>query len=272
MVYNGYILCGSTDTAVCAGLYPSFFHPRVKLQISSFEAFSAKPAGNDNENIDIIVAELSPEDPSESWFPLLLELIKNRPYLRIIFVLSGNITHDFYCLNQIPFSYLIPASQAELLLRTGLDKAVEELDRCSSVRHFKKTGISAEFFSAVFFSTDNLIGKGSHGCHVHYPDGRTEYTRHSLKNILSELPANFIQIHKSYVLNMNYFGKQLRRSRASGKLRDEYVQLSHSGYPEAFLIPVGPKYRRNILDYILNKYSYPFLADEHGKEVSENED
>lgn len=95
MVYNGYILCGSTDTAVCAGLYPSFFHPRVKLQISSFEAFSAKPAGNDNENIDIIVAELSPEDPSESWFPLLLELIKNRPYLRIIFVLSGNITHDF---------------------------------------------------------------------------------------------------------------------------------------------------------------------------------
>ena len=97
-------------------------------------------------------------------------------------------------------------------------------------------------------------------------------TRHSLKNILSELPANFIQIHKSYVLNMNYFGKQLRRSRASGKSRDEYVQLSHSGYPEDFLIPVGPKYRRNILDYILNKYSYPFLADEHGKEVSENED
>ena len=88
---------------------------------------------------------------------------------------------------------------------------------------------------------------------------------------ISQMSAHWSEIRSMSVMTFRV-ALITRRSRASGKSRDEYVQLSHSGYPEDFLIPVGPKYRRNILDYILNKYSYPFLSDEHGKEVSENED
>lgn len=265
MVCNGYVLYGSQETSRLLKAYPDIasIHPEIHFRAASFCELS-DTAHAKYFDIHIVVAEIFPDDSADIWFPVLSGILKAYPFVKIVFILNGELGSDFYYLNQIPFTYLLPSEQIPYLLQTGLDKAVTELNRYTSVKH-SSDNENSSFENAAFLSTDGLTGKGRKGCQIYYPDGSTIYTRLSLKTIMPNLPGNFVQVHKSYVLNMNYCGERILKKRASGKAQDEYIELKCAEYPGDVLIPVGPKYRREIMEYVLNKYAYPLLNDSERK-------
>lgn len=268
LIYEGYWLCRKIDSSQFLQVYQGLgsLYENVRFHILSFQECQLL-LKREIADFHIIIMELSSEDNPDTWFPLISDLSSTYPHLKIIFILTGNAEHNFYYLNQIPFTYLIPENQAENLLQTGIDKAVRELDYYKSFRPLVRISAEPALLPAVYFSTDDLTNKGKRGCHIHYPGGKTEYTRLSLKNILSKLPANFVQVHKSYVVNMRYFGCYTQKPRPRGNFYDEYITLIGAGYPQEIYIPVGPKYRNFILDFIMDKYTCSFLPDPEGKEA-----
>ncbi len=266
MKYIGYWLCKKIDSSDFLQVYHSLtsLYSNVKFNILSFDECQII-LQNKIPELHIVIMELSSQDDPATWFPFISNFSAIFPHLKIIFILTGNSEHNFYYLNQIPYTYLIPKNQVDTLIQTGINKAITELDHYRSIRPFIRIPTEEAMLSAIYFSTDDLIKKGKKGCHIHYPDGKVEYTRLSLKNILPKLPANFIQVHKSYVVNMRYFGCYTPKIRPKGKAYDEYIQLSGTGCPEEIYIPIGPKYRNSIMDYVIDKYTCSFPPASKGK-------
>lgn len=214
-----------------------------------------------SSDLHIIIAELSSQDEPEIWFPLISRLSDAYPHLKIIIILTGKPEHNFYYLNQLSFPYLIPENQVSELFPRGMKNAMDEL--CSNNIYQLKKQITSnpDLLSAIYFSTDNLMNKGNKGCHIHYPDGETKYTRLSLKNILPQLPAYFLQIHKSYVINMHYYKDYRQKPRPSGISCDEYILLSEDNTSVGTEIPIGPKFRNSVMEYILTNHIRTFTHD-----------
>lgn len=255
MKYKGYWLCSKTESSKFLQLYHnlSTLYSNVIFNIFSFEECGHILQEN-TSNLHIIIAEISPQDEPEIWFPLISNLSAVYPHLKIIIILTGKPEHNFYYLNQISFTYLIPENQAAELLPQGIDTALKELRYCSSRLTNKHIASDPDLLSSMYFSTDNLQNKGNKGCHIHYPDGRTEYTRLSLKNILPQLPAHFLQVHKSYVINMHYYKNYKQKPRPSGISCDEYILLADNNDLKTIEIPIGPKFRNSIMEYILTNH------------------
>lgn len=256
MKYKGYWLCSKTESSKFLQLYHNLtsLYSNVIFNILSFEE-CGQVLLEGSSDLHIIIAELSPEDEPEIWFPLISKLSDAYPHLKIIIILTGKPEHNFYFLNQISFTYLIPETQAANLLQQGIDTAIDELNNCKSIWTLNHTTPDLDLLSAIYFSTDNLRNKGNKGCHIHYPDGRTEYTRLSLKNILSQLPVHFLQVHKTYVVNMRYFKDYRQKPRPKGNSCDEYIVLFDSNNPVEIEIPIGPKYQKSTMKYILTEHS-----------------
>lgn len=267
LTYRGFWLCRKIDSSPFLQVYQSLgsLCSSVQFRIMSFEECRIQ-FQQGIAHLHIIIMEVSSDDEPDTWFPLISKLSNTYPHLKVIFILTGNSEHNFYYLNLVPFTYLIPESQVKNLLQSGIDKAVRELNYYQSLRPSALAAAEPDLLSAVYFSTDNVPKKGKRGCHIHYPDGKTEYTRHSLKTILAKLPAIFVQVHKSYVVNMRYFGYYTQKPRPSGKACDEFIVLSLTRSPEEIYIPLGPKYRNFIMDYVMDKYSCVFSPEFQGKE------
>lgn len=262
MKYKGYWLCEKTESSKFLQLYRSLtaLYSNVTFDILSFEE-CRYVLQNGHPDLHIVIIELSPQDKPEIWFPLISSLSAVYPHLKIIIILTGKPEHNFYYLNQISFTYLIPENQAAELLPRGMDTAIKELRYYNSHLTSKRITSDPDLLSAMYFSTDNLQNKGNKGCHIHYPDGRTEYTRLSLKNILPQLPAYFLQIHKSYVVNMRYYKDYRQKPRASGKSCDEYILLDDKSGSKAIEISIGPKFRNSVMEYILTNHVRTFTHD-----------
>ena len=265
MLYKGYILYRHAISPQFSQMLDtlSSSYTRINFKTITFEEFrlfcqESFPA------VHILIIELSDNDEPDLWFSLVMSLLAKCPYLKVIFVFIGKMERNLYYMNQIPFTYLIPEKFLSALLPVGIDKAVTELDLYGAFRHFRPVSPDPRLLSAVYFCTDNLINKGKKGCHIHYPDGSTEYTRQSMKSIIPKLPANFIQVHKSYVINMQYYGRRIQKNRASGNSYDEYILIQNTSSTEEILIPVGPKYRGAVMDYFMDKYGCmmnPYLSE-----------
>ena len=262
MKYKGYWLCSETESSKFLQLYHNLttLYSNVIFNLLSFEK-CGHILPEANPDLHIIIAELSPQDEPEIWFPLISNLSAIYPHLKIIIILTGKPEHNFYYLNQISFTYLIPENQVAELLPRGMDIAIRELRYYNSLRVNKRITSEPDLLSAIYFSTDNLMNKGNKGCHIHYPDGETEYTRLSLKNILPQLPAYFLQIHKSYVINMHYYKDYRQKPRPSGISCDEYILLSEDNTSVGTEIPIGPKFRNSVMEYILTNHIRTFTHD-----------
>ena len=256
MVYEGVLLYQDKNHSFLLDIYPKIqtMHPKVTFHKSSFSEFSRYM-----ENLSffphILLIEVLEEDSSTVWFPLLQDVLFHIPYCRIIFILEGRLDHCSFFLNQIPFTYILSLRSIHIL-NTGLNKAVSELNRISPSR-LSPILDPFPYGSVVFFSTDGLLHRRKKGCMVHYPNFRTEYTKDSLKNILPKLPGNFIQIHKSYVVNMNYCKDVIHKKRASGNLQDNYILLHEKANVELVELPIGPKFQQRVDKYTFNQYAYP---------------
>lgn len=262
MRYKGYCLCGKIESSKFLQLYRSLtaLYSNVTFDILSFEE-CRHVLQNGHPDLHIVIIELSPQDKPEIWFPLISSLSAVYPHLKIIIILTGKPEHNFYYLNQISFTYLIPENQVSELLPHSIDTAVKELYYHNSLSGKKTITSDPDLLSAMYFSTDNLQNKGNKGCHIHYPDGRTEYTRLSLKNILPQLPAYFLQIHKSYVVNMRYYKDYRQKPRASGKSCDEYILLDDKNGSKSIELSMGPKFRNSVMEYILTNHFRTFTCD-----------
>ena len=255
MKYKGYWLCSKTESSKFLQLYHSLtsLYSNIIFTILSFEE-CGQVLQEKSSDLHIIIAELSSQDEPEIWFPLISRLSDAYPHLKIIIILTGKPEHNFYYLNQLSFPYLIPENQVSELFPRGMKNAMHEL--CSNNIYQLKKQITSnpDLLSAIYFSTDNLRNKGNKGCHIHYPDGRAEYTRFSLKNILSQLPVHFLQVHKTYVVNMRYFKDYRQKPRPRGNSCDEYIVLFDSNNPIEIEIPIGPKYQKSAMKYILTEH------------------
>lgn len=256
MVYEGILLYHDKKHSLLFNMYPQLqtMHPKVTFQKASFVDF-AQHMKSPEFFPHILLVEILDETSNEVWFPLLKEVLSHIPYCRIIFILEGSMDHCSFYLNQIPFTYILSFRSVNIL-RTGLMKAVNELNMLSP--HYLSPILNpAPYNSVVFFSTDGVLHRRKKGCMIYYPNLKTEYTKNSLKNILPTLPENFIQIHKSYVVNMNYCETIIHKKRPSGNLQDNYILLHKKTNVELIELPIGPKFQQNVDKYMLNQYAYP---------------
>lgn len=256
MIYQGILLYQNKEHSMLIDIYPKLqkMHSKIVFHKASFDEFSQYM-----ENPDffphILLIEVLENDRDAVWFPLLKNVISYTPYCRIIFILEGGMDYCSLFLNQIPFTYILSLRSINIL-GTGLIKAVNELNMLST-HHLSPILNPLPYHSVVFFSTDGVLHRGKKGCMIHYPNLRTEYTRDSLKNILPKLPGNFIQIHKSYVVNMNYCEKIIHKKRPAGNLQDNYILLHEKANVTSIELPIGPKFQQNVDKYMINQHAYP---------------
>ena len=269
MKYCGIILTQNKTERKFLKLFPdiSGLHSKIYFHIYSYEEFAPETVAD----LHIAILEIPSPKSGDSWFLKTQKMMTQFPFLRILVVLDHTFSHNFYYLNRIPYCYLFPVSQAGFLLGTGLEKAVKELDAYAKSKLLKRSFLDSSYLDAVLLSTEELSQKGHKGCHIYFPDGRREYTRMSMKTILPKLPGNFIRVHKSYILNMVYYRDTVLKKRPSGKAMDEYILLSGTSFDHEMTIPVGPKYRNILLDFLMNKYAHPFLEDLEREETAKNE-
>lgn len=257
MVYQGFLLYKEKERSLLLDMYSDIqeLHPRVKFFTHSFSGF-LQEIENSTISPHILLVEISEKDFDNAWFPLLKQLLLYIPYCKIIFVLERGIEHCSFYLNQIPFTYILSFRSIQVL-NTGLIKAVDELDVLPP-SHLVPTLTPLPYTSAVFFSTDGVLYKRKKGCFIHYPNQEPQYTKDSLKTILSKLPGNFIQIHKSYIVNMDYCECITKKSRPVGNLTDSYLILHKTARVDTKELPIGPKFLSKVNEYFLDKYAYPF--------------
>ena len=270
-MYQGIYLCENLCQSLLLHTLPDFHLLTSQIAFSgyTFKDFSEHKNLTIPNAYHIALVEVREADTGESWFSLLKSLLLSSPHCRIIFIIEHSLENCSQYLNQIPFTYLLPASQISILLETALDKALSELAFIKNYYGNDKdlSGPASRYANAVFLSTDGLVHKGKKGCIINYPDQKSEYCRTSMRHLMAALPENFIQIHKSYVVNMNYCDTIISRSRPTGSQQDQFILLktlprdmsavSSQDMPRE--LPVGPKYEINVQKFLLNKYAHPYF-------------
>ena len=97
MKYKGYWLCSKTESSKFLQLYHNLttLYSNVIFNLLSFEK-CGHILPEANPDLHIIIAELSPQDEPEIWFPLISNLSAIYPHLKIIIILTGKPEHNFY--------------------------------------------------------------------------------------------------------------------------------------------------------------------------------
>ncbi len=78
----------------------------------------------------------------------------------------------------------------------------------------------------VYISELTFIKSDGHFIDIHTSDGNRHVDRQKLSEIKKELPPNFIQCHRSYIVNSNYIKQHLKK--AVRLFNDETIPISRS--------------------------------------------
>mgnify|MGYP005799787207 FL=1 len=253
-MYRGFYLCKELENSMLLRTFPEFLSlaPQVSLSCRSFSQFRDE-LEQEYLPIHLLLIEVPDKEAEYSSFSFLRELALRIPYCKIIFLVSDSPQSQSHHVTQIPHTYLLPVSQANQLLKAALHKAISELAVTDFTTHTEDTGPASRYACALFLSTDGILHKGKRGCNLHFPGSRIEYTRTSLKALLPQLPDNFIQIHKSYVVNMHCCEKIISTRRPSGSKQDKYLLLYKKYHSDIPALPIGPKFEKLVLEYLKNR-------------------
>lgn len=256
-MYQGFYLCKELESSLLLRTFPDFLSLSTEI---SFSCYSFSHFRDELEQvcapIHLLLIEIPDRESEYSCFSFIRDLTLRIPYCKIIFLVSDSQEYHFHHVTQIPHTYLLPISQARSLLKTALHKAVSELELSNFTAQTRGSAAFSRYAYALFFSTDDVANRGKRGCNIHFPDSRVEYTKASLKSLLPELPDNFIQIHKSYVANMDCCDGIFAERRPSGNKQDKYLLLHKKYHSDIPALPIGPKYEKFVMEYFQNSRNH----------------
>lgn len=262
MTYQGIIVHKDGESPILRRVFSEDLpvNKNITFSEASFRALREKLQDN-TFKYAVLLVEIRDRDNGEEWFPLLKEVVGRFPYCQIIFVFEEGIQECTPYLNKIPFTYLLPLNYIDTLLPEALDKALQRLSRYFQHHNMfvSLDQMESDCESIVFFTTEGVVHRGNRGCMVHFNNQKVDYTKQSLKALSSVLPPHFMQVHKSYIVNMNYCRDRVEIKRPKGNEKDQFLVLS---YPEGFTIPLGSKYKDNVKAYLLDRKAPSLLQQE----------
>jgi len=173
---------------------------------------------------DIVFINL--DDTSEEYFQMVVELHQYENHLPRFIGISKNKDFAYQAIKHNFYDYwILPLNEAQILksiLKLRKRRAVEippEIICLKSYRDFKYINTSDILYLKADNNSTEFIMK----------DGSINNAYKTLKSFVNQMPKNFVRIHQSYIVNINYIsGISYGKSICSLKLRKLQLPFSKS--------------------------------------------